>query len=147
MISFQLSLHVNDIQFPLFQGCFFITSGLGENLVMDVAYCRTTPGTQVISYTRNNPPRANQLWTREFVSNNKKTFYLVSKLHSSCKITIKVINCCNHLYLLLKATLMGLLHTYRVGMLALTALAHFFKKRKMESSSHYMTRKQATSLM
>ena len=63
---------------------------LGKNLVMDVAFCRTTPGTQVISYTKKNPPRPNQLWRKEHVGEN--AFYLVSKLHSSCKITIKVIS-------------------------------------------------------
>jgi len=71
-------------------------SKLGNNLVMDVAYSRATPGTQVISYTKKNPPRPNQLWRKEYCSEN--TFYLVSKLHSSCKITIKVINPCCHLY-------------------------------------------------
>ena len=57
---------------------------------MDVAFCRTTSGTQVISYTKKNPPRPNQLWRKEHVGEN--AFYLVSKLHSSCKITIKVIS-------------------------------------------------------
>ena len=66
---------------------------------MDVAYHHTTPGTQVISYTRKNPPRPNQLWRREFVDDN--TFYLVSKLHPSCKVTILVSNVCSHLYFLL----------------------------------------------
>ena len=80
-------------------------SKLGKNLVMDVAYSRTTPGTQVISYIRKNPPRANQLWRKEPVGDN--TFYLVSQLHSSCKITVKVLNCCSHLYLLLTNYLHG----------------------------------------
>lgn len=57
---------------------------------MDVAYSSTEPGTQVISYTRKNPIKPNQLWKREFTGDD--TFYLVSKLSDSCKITIKVIN-------------------------------------------------------
>ena len=65
-------------------------SKLGSNLVMDVAYCSTEPGTHVISYTRKNPPRPNQLWRKEPVGGN--TFYLVSKLGSSCRITIQVVN-------------------------------------------------------
>ena len=72
---------------------------------MDVAYCRTTPGTQIISYIKKNPPRPNQLWRKE--PYDKNTFYLVSKLHSSCKVTIKVIDCCIHLYLLLTSYLHG----------------------------------------
>ena len=75
------------------QHWFFIMSKLGNNLVMDVAYCRTTPGTQVISYTKKNPPRPNQLWGKEYDGN---TFYLVSKLHSSCRIAVKVINLCSY---------------------------------------------------
>ena len=78
------------------QRWFFIMSKLGKNLVMDVAFCRTTSGTQVISYTKKNHPRPNQLWRKEHVGEN--AFYLVSKLHPSCKITIKVINFCCHLY-------------------------------------------------
>ena len=77
------------------QHWFFIMSKLGNNLVMDVAYCRTTPGTQVISYTKKNPPRPNQLWRKEYIPNGN-TFYLVSKLHFSCRIAVKVINLCSY---------------------------------------------------
>ena len=125
------------------QGWFFIMSKLGNNLVMDVAFCRTTPGTQVISYTKKSPPRPNQLWRKEHCNNN--TFYLVSKLHPSCKISIKVINCCSHL--LLTGYLHGFTYSYRVVMLALAALVHFFMKREMESSLHWLTLKLAMPLM
>ena len=78
----------------ILQGWFFIMSKLGNSLVMDVAYNNTNPGTHVISYTKKNPPADNQLWVKEHTAVN--TFYLVSKLSSSCKITIKVINICIH---------------------------------------------------
>ena len=124
----------NSLFITFLQSWFFIMSKLGNNLVMDVAFCRTTPRTQVISYTKKNPPRPNQLWRNEHKKNDKNTFYLVSKLHPSCKITIKVINCCSHLHLMLISYLHGCTYSCRVVMLALIALVHFFGKRKMESS-------------
>ena len=70
---------------------FFIVSKLGtSHLVMDVDWFSTTPGTQVISYPKKTPPADNQLWMKEDAGEN--TFFLVSKLGSSCKITIQVYN-------------------------------------------------------
>ena len=66
-------------------------SKLGTScLVMDVDWFSTTPGTQVISYPKKTPPADNQLWMKEDAGEN--TFFLVSKLGSSCKITIQVYN-------------------------------------------------------
>lgn len=100
---FSLNLQMTEVQYSNPQDWFFIMSELDNNLVMDVAFCRTTSGTQVISYTRKNPPRPNQLWRKEHVGEN--TFYLVSQLHSGRRITIKVINLCSHLYLQLTSYL------------------------------------------
>ena len=95
-LVYKYLVQITLILYSISQHWFFIMSKLGNNLVMDVAYCRTTPGTQVISYTKKNHYRPNQLWRKENAGEN--TFYLVSKLDSSCKITIKVINLCCHLY-------------------------------------------------
>ena len=70
-------------------------NNLGNDLVMDVAHCNPTPGAEVISYKRKDPPGYNQLWKK--VPTGENTFYLVSKLGSNCKVTIKVINPCSHL--------------------------------------------------
>ena len=64
-----------------------------SHLVMDVNWFSTTPGTQVISYPKKTPPADNQLWMKEDAGEN--AFYLVSKLSSSCKITIQVYNIYN----------------------------------------------------
>ena len=63
-------------------------SSLRNDLVMDVAHCNPSPGAEVISYKRKNPPGNNQLWKKEPAGEN--TFHLVSKLGSNCKVTIKV---------------------------------------------------------
>ena len=110
---------------------------------MDVAFCRTTPRTQVISYTKKSPPRPNQLWRKEQYDTN--TFWLVSKLHPSCKIKIKVINCLSHLLLI--RYLHGFTYFYRVVMLTLIALVHFFGKREMESSLRWLTLQLTMPLM
>ena len=59
-------------------------------MVMDVQKSETVPGTPILIYPPN-PPRliSNQLWRKEYAGEN--TFYLVSKLHPSCKLTIQVI--------------------------------------------------------
>jgi len=82
-------------QFHFLQGWFVIMSNLSDNLVMDVAHCNPSPGAEVISYKRKDPPGYNQLWKK--VPTGENTFYLVSKLASNCKLTIKVINPCSHL--------------------------------------------------
>ena len=66
---------------------FTITSKLSElHMVMDVGYIHTEK--PVIAYLPKNPPTDNQLWRKE--NAGESTFYLVSKLDSSYKITIQV---------------------------------------------------------
>ena len=71
---------------------FFIISRLGESeVVMDVDKFKMNPGTPIICYPKKHPPANNQLWTK--VHGDGNTFYIASKLGSSCKLRIQVIIC------------------------------------------------------
>ena len=59
-------------------------------MVMDVEHSNPDPGTQVLSYCKNDPDLVhNQLWMKHPAGED--TFYLVSKLGPDCKLTLQVI--------------------------------------------------------